>query len=260
MHTYQNTDAAFVNRLYSTFGALLALATGLLLALATSAPAGAQQRTYDSSAHTEKAQHHHGKLQANGRFESDHDQWPPQPRGIEAVAFQESATSLDEALANTAAQEAVRILAESTPIAPLLGERYSFLGRVSLASKENQHDTREVLTFFSQSANRTVEVTVDDGEIHAVEQITPEVYQPPLATDEVQAAVALARNHWLAADGGRVASFKGFGILAFRDEGDSGFYDSRVVYVTFHEHIDGRPEYIAYVDLSSKTILESWEE
>ena len=53
---------------------------------------------------------------------------------------------------------------------------------------------------------------------------------------------------------------QGFVIMAYRAQGATGFYDSRVVYVTFHENLEERPEFLAWVDLSKGQILKATED
>ncbi len=64
---------------------------------------------------------------------------------------------------------------------------------------------------------------------------------------------------------GRIQQLEGYGILAFKPSselasGEKGFYDTRVAYVSFHEHIDARPEFIAWVDLTEGSVLKSRED
>lgn len=73
-------------------------------------------------------------------------------------------------------------------------------------------------------------------------------------------AVTIARAAFQSAGYLRVSVLEGFGILALPSEGPQAFSTHRVVYVSFHTHEDAPPEYVAWVDLTERTVVESWEE
>ena len=140
-----------------------------------------------------------------------------------------------------------------------LGARYSYLGIRQETPKGEAASDKTVATYFSHSNNVTVEVTVEDDWVTNIERILAGEYQPPLGPDEVEAAIELAKD-WMRANGhSSYARLEGFTILAFPPEGEI-FYDSRVAFVSFHKHVDARPEFIAWVDLTKQTILKAQED
>ena len=204
----------------------------------------------------EKKRHFHGQLRSNGRFLSTQQDFPPQHKGIERITYMHSSEDGADHDRRARIHELIRRDAASRT---LLGERFAFIGIVEVATKDNPSDTRRKATYYSHSNNQTVEILIQDDAILSSNTFAAREYQPPLAEDEVRAAVSIARQHWSSHDGGRVSTMAGYGILAFEPDG-SGFFNDRVVYVTFHRSLEDRPEYVAYVDLTGNTVIRSWEE
>ncbi|MEZ4622887.1 MAG: hypothetical protein R2867_46335 [Caldilineaceae bacterium] len=70
----------------------------------------------------------------------------------------------------------------------------------------------------------------------------------------------MARAYFAAQGETHVYELRGFVIMAYQPQGTTGFYDSRVLYVTFHESLEERPEYVAWVDLSHETVRKAFQE
>jgi hypothetical protein len=110
-------------------------------------------------------------------------------------------------------------------------------------------------TFFSYDNNLVVEVFLQEREVIFINRRNPREYQPPESPEEVEQAVALARE----ALGRRVAELTGTAILAFpvSATGEPTFYDRRVLYVAFYERLDAAPLFYALVDLTNQEVLEA---
>lgn len=203
-----------------------------------------------------KERHFHGQLRANGRFISTQKDFPPQHKNINGVTYYR----IEEDQDLRERRDRMRALTEqSDEVRALLGRRFTFIGIVPLANKGNELDPRNKVIFFSHSLNQTVEALIEDHTLLSTSTIEAGEYQPPLSQTETNEAVDIARDFWSSQDGGRVANMRGFSILAYEPTG-SAFFDTRVAYVTFHRSIEGRPEYVAYVDLTNRTVIRSWEE
>ncbi len=212
--------------------------------------------TPEVSAQENKERHFHGQLRANGRFISTQQDFPPQHKNINGVTYYR--IEEDEELRER--RDRMREITEqSDEMRTLLGRRFTFIGIVPLANKGNELDPRNKVIFFSHSLNQTVEALIEDQTLLSTSTISPADYQPPLSQAETNEAVDIAREFWGTQDGGRVANMRGFSILAFEPTGNA-FFDTRVAYVTFHRSVEGRPEYVAYVDLTNGTVIRSWEE
>jgi hypothetical protein len=184
--------------------------------------------------------------------------WPPQPSGISNVKVLTTADG--ETARTTAAATRTERLERGARLRPEVG---AALGRRFVRIAMTQDDLKTAipgtnhLIYFSHSRNATVDVSVDDnGSLRAVRTIAASDYQPEIADEEIAAATDIARAYFMAAGESRVTSLKGFGILAYRPEG-RGFYDSRVLYISFHPDSDSPPQMAAWVDLSHQKVLRT---
>ena len=190
------------------------------------------------------------------RFTGNSGTWPPQPKNIEnVVSFTDNQPQVSAASMQLA--HTTQVAAANAAVQSLLGARYTHIGTVSRSDKGDEGNSTEIVTYFSHSSNSTIDVQIKDGLVVSTAAISPLEYQPPLTTDEIDDAVAIARSYWAAGGHDRVAELEGFGILGLKP---AGYYDVRVVYVSFHINADARPEYVGYVDLTNQAMLESWEE
>ncbi len=129
------------------------------------------------------------------------------------------------------------------------------LGDVANLIAVEQSGDGTQLVYYSLSTNQTVDIMVADGQITSLETYAPDTFQPELSVDEKNAAIDLAREHWETRRDGRISTLQGFSILAFQPGG--AYYDTRMVYVSFHVDEDARPELLTWVDLAAGEIIKS---
>ncbi len=227
--------------------------TGLVIYITP--PLTAQFLANETSSHSSNHRH----LDVN-RFTKIGGNWPPQPKNMENIVWlRDSSLVRSNSIINVG--EIEKNLATNVSE---LGDRFTFVSTKS-ADEKNSSSSEKTATFFSHSNNTTVKVRTDQGSIKEIVEISPSQYQPPLTVEEVKDAVKIARES-LQNDGfSRIQQLEGYGILAFKPSselasGETGFYDTRVVYVSFHEHIDARPEFIAWVDLTEESVIKSRED
>ena len=198
--------------------------------------------------------------------------WPPQPRGIANVVIHSSVKEEE----NDRTSKKVRMdhLEQKAKRAVFgLGNRTT---RITLINKDEKTDkddrnghekedknTGKVVSqmaFFSHDRNAAVEVGFDaDERIGDVKFIPPSEYQPEVSDEEVAEAAQLARNYFIRQGFKRIAGLRAYGILAYKPDGN-GFYDTRVIYVSFHKHDDAPPQLMAWVDLTNQQVLQIREE
>ncbi len=142
-----------------------------------------------------------------------------------------------------------------------LGNRFT---RVAVVDQDDKEDTDETvvsrLVYFSHEKNATVEVGFDADEKLETVTITPaKDYQPEITDEEIKDAEKLARKYFIRHGFKRITGLRAYGILAYKPEG-TGFYDTRVIYVSFQKDDDAPPQLMAWVDLTNQQILEVREE
>jgi hypothetical protein len=186
--------------------------------------------------------------------------WPPQPRGMRNAVLLSNPE--EEALVDAtrrgraAGQE--RVAVARAEVRQALGTRYTRAAVVEGRDKSGAARASR-LVYFSHSTNQTVEVTVDGQQVRGVRSIPAAEYQPEITDAESAEAEALARAHFASLGAARVAELRAFGILAYQPTG-TGFYATRVLYVSFHADSDAPPEYVAWVDLSQRRVLRARQE
>ena len=180
--------------------------------------------------------------------------WPPQPKGITGVQAFKSA-ELEGALSAELEAEFVARLSQKGDVRAALGQDYVFLQSEQVSHKGET--PRTIAVFYSYSNNQTVEVSEFENK-HEIRTFVPNAYQPPEGEQEVTAAVNLAKIKLLEKGYEKAGRLGGGALLAFAGgaAGESGFFHSRVLYVTFASGPDTLPEYFAYVDLTNKSVLE----
>lgn len=197
------------------------------------------------------------RLDDDGRFTGPGEVWPPQPRGatdivhrsaadIAPVEVQAKLEQLDAAAAPT--QSPSEVLAADDDVAAALGERHNLIAAETI-------DGADRLVYYSLSTNQTIDVTVETGAVTALTLHAPGDFQPELSHDEKLAAVDIARSHWESKGDARIDGLQGYSILAFQPGG--AYYDTRMVYVSFHIDEDSRPELLAWVNLATGEIRKS---
>ena len=210
-----------------------------------------------SSGLTEEARIAHSHF--SDRFTTIHEGWPPQPKAMGDVTWlTDSSRFVSQEIHQTAAGNTVA--QESVEVRAALGARFTYLGTGGIHTKGQADQAQERVTYFSHTQRATVEVLVSDGWVAEVTSTPAADYQPPLIPAEVTQAVTIARDALQSVDHSRMSMLEGFGILALPSEGPQAFYAHRVVYVSFHAHEDAPPEYVAWVDLTEQTVVESGEE
>lgn len=192
------------------------------------------------------------------------ESWPPQPVGIAAIATVSAAPNdsvVGAALVaeRSAMADAEAIALASAAVQDALGAEFVHATTVHSdlkgATAAAKADAEVRVAYFSYSNNSTVEATVAKGAITAVTTVAAQVYQPEPTVAERTRAVDIARSYFLDHGESRVDALQGYVIMAYRPQGATGFYDARVLYVTFHENLEERPEYLAWVNLSTGTVL-----
>lgn len=186
--------------------------------------------------------------------------WPPQPPGRTKVKdlsdphFEQNR----QARQQKRFAELEQAIPAGSRLAQALGQKFR---RISITDEKEKNSTQGTtrFTYFSQDNNLTVEVLFDGSSIQSFKLIDPREYQPEITDEEIADAVDLARSYFLSVGLARVQTLTAYGILAYRPEG-KGFYDSRVIYVSFHAGEDAPPKMIAWVDLTNRTILNAREE
>ena len=187
--------------------------------------------------------------------------WPPQPRGITNVVIHSNVEQEKEGRGiKRARMDRLEQIAKTEPRAnQALGNKFT---RITVIDKEDKKNGKVVsrMVFFSRDKNATVEVEFDDKEkMQAVTSMPAWEYQPEITDEEVTEAAELARTYFLNQGLVKIAGLKAYGILAYKPKG-IGFFDTRVIYVSFHKHDDAPPELAAWVDLTNQVILKTREE
>ena len=190
----------------------------------------------------------------------ENDTWPPQSRGIENVIGLSNPGSASRALQK---QRRRADLAEGRAmdrpeVRSALGDRYIRSAFIEADPKAGPSDTAQ-LVYYSYSHNETVTVTLDKQRVRSVSRVPPSEYQPEITDEEIAQAEGIARTHFLNAGHGRVSELQAFGILAYKPTG-KGFYDRRVIYMSFHVNNDAPPEFVAWVDLTSRRVMRARQE
>lgn len=186
--------------------------------------------------------------------------WPPQPRGMSnPVALNNPAGERRVADARKRRAAELDRMAQGRPdVRAALGRRHS-PPAVTLDTDRAMKAGEGRLVYFSHTNNSTVEVLLSGHRVSTVRSIPPAEYQPYVTNEEIAEADSLARAHFNNLGKARVAALEGYGLLAHLPTG-TGFYDTRVVYMSFHANREAPPEYEAWVDLTRQTVLRTREE
>ncbi len=197
------------------------------------------------------------KLDNDGRFTGPGEVWPPQPKDATDIVERSAADITPEPQATRlatldaaapAGQAPSDVVASSAEVRAAIGQTNNLI-----AVEEIDGTTRMI--WYSLSNNQTVDVVIEGGQVTSLETAAPGTFQPELSDAEKDAAIALARAHWVGRGDRRIDGLMGFSILAFQPGG--AFYDTRMVYVSFHIDEDERPELLTWVDLVSGDVIKS---
>lgn len=197
---------------------------------------------------------------AHGDEHHENKTWPPQPTGIDDVIdySNEASEQSMSALGFTRMQ----VLDYSAKLDPrckkALGKRYTQVAMIDKQDEKTGKVVGSTLIYFSHDKNKTVEIEFANNKVKNVKSTPARKYQPEITDEEAIQAQDLARNYFLDKGITTINELKAYSILAYKPE--VGFYDTRVIYVTFHEHDDAPPQYRAWVDLTHQTIIKTGEE
>ncbi len=186
--------------------------------------------------------------------------WPPEPRGISNVIIH--ADVAQERNIQSLTSDRMLVLEERTKNNPTasryLGKKFK---RMTLIKKDDKKTGSVVdeIVFYSYDKNATVKVEFADENIKSVKSIPAQEYQPEITDEEATEAEKLARTYFVNHGVSKAADLKAFSILGYKPEG-AGFYNTRVIYVSFHNNEDTPPEFMAWVDLSNQRVIKTREE
>lgn len=203
---------------------------------------------------------------ATAHFHPATESWPPQPEHLVDVTWLPGEASATVRAAQVQAAQAEAAVLNEATVQAALGERFvrsttitnQPKGAAAAGSAGAQATTQVV--FFSYTRNATIEVTVQEGEITEIKELPAAVYQPEPTTSEKAHAISLARLYFRTAGHQRILQLNGYVIQAYEPEGTTGFYNARVLYVTFHADITSRPEFGAWVDLTNEGVIKSFHD
>lgn len=186
--------------------------------------------------------------------------WPPQPRGMQDAMLLSNPGS-DTLAAQLREQRAAaleRIALARVQVRQALGGRFA---RVGVAEDEDKvrTPTTSRLVYFSHARNSTVELLLDGQTVRSITSTPAAVYQPEITEQEASQAEGIARAYFASVGESGVEQLQAFGILAYQPSG-TGFFDTRVLYISFHRNSDAPPEYAAWVDLTRQTVLRTRKE
>lgn len=202
--------------------------------------------------------HHHASEHLNrSRFAALGDEWPPQPKSMRNIVWNDISPVLDR-MAELRANNDVAL--RNAQVQDALGERFAYIGTEEMARKGNMGRTDVRNTYFSHTYNQTIEVMVEQNQVTDIRTMDASEYQPPLAQEEIDEAIEIARAYFAEQGVARVAELQGFTILTYPGEGEGIFHNNRIGYVSFHPDSDTPPEFVAWVDLTEQVVVESREE
>lgn len=187
--------------------------------------------------------------------------WPPQLRGITNVVVHSNIEQerIGRGLERARMDRLVRKARTAPEVNRALGNTFTPIAVIDKDDKTGGGAVTQMV-FFSRENNATVEAEFDKGEaVRAVRSMPAWEYQPEIADEEAAEAAALARIYFLTQGIAKAAGLKAYSILAYKPEG-KGFFDTRVLYVSFHRHDDALPELAAWVDLTNQLILKARQE
>jgi hypothetical protein len=182
--------------------------------------------------------------------------WPPSPRGTTETILLSNLAEEGRARQRYEPYFAKVVSAYVTDprLAQALGRRFM---RVTAIELESAGGPRAVkLVYYSYDNNVTVEVFVVNDNVVRVTTTPASEYQPEITSEETELAAEIARKYYTAQGNTRVIALQHFGILAYRPEGN-GFYDTRVIYISFHLDSSSVPEFVAWVDLTSQKVMKA---
>ncbi len=188
----------------------------------------------------------------HGRFTAQSEGFPPQPLEVGNVR----SLSASAVRRNAADDLTVTLAARDRRVRAAMPARTELVGVEHLDEKSDDPGGA-LVTWFAYpeegTGGATVRALVVDGDVRSVRLTPAGLWQPPLTGDEVERAVEIARSSWTAGGNDEAAGLQGFTIHAM--EADGTYPDTRLAYVSFHDHVDARPRLVSWVDLSSGQVI-----
>lgn len=198
----------------------------------------------------------------SGHVKKPVEGWPPQPQGATNVRNLSDGSFADRRRMDrdTRFSRLEERFKRDPRLRQLAGRKMTPLFIVEDEDKADERRGRHTrYQFFDRAANATVTVVETAGGESRVESTPAATYQPEITEAEAAEAIALAKRYFVQHRMPRAAQLQGFGIQAYRPEGN-GFYDGRVVYVSLHVNSDTDPEYVAWVDLTRQQVFQARKE
>ncbi|MGD9852268.1 MAG: hypothetical protein AB7T38_13485 [Nitrospirales bacterium] len=179
---------------------------------------------------------------------------------------------------------ALRTAAEQDPtVKTELGERYGFIAMEEVAANQcritvqeegsaprnasnhpSKQDKVHRLTYYSYTHNSAIHVCLKENNVVSVQRDSRKGYQPEESPEEIEHAIALARQDPRIAQD--VRNLFGHAILTSPEEyryfwvSDEAGFGNRVLWVTFSETAESLALFFARVDLTTDTVLDAGKE
>lgn len=198
----------------------------------------------------------------SGHVKKPVEGWPPQPQGASNVVNLSDGSYAERRRMDreTRFSRLENRFNRDPELRGLAGRKLTPLFILESENKADARSGRETrYQFFDRAANATVTVIEPASGAARIESTPASTYQPEITEAEANEAIALAKRYFVQQKMPRAAQLQGFGIQAYRPEGN-GFFDGRVVYVSLHVNSDTDPEYVAWVDLSRQQVLRARKE
>ncbi|MGB1252658.1 MAG: hypothetical protein ACPG8W_18740 [Candidatus Promineifilaceae bacterium] len=243
----------------ASIGVLLILSLGIyLVSRPEEPPAFASERPIiPTQTHNHSTHAHLGHIPEEGRFTSQGEQWPPQPKFAQDVALRDPAATGRSAHVDREVTAADAVLNDAA-VLDIVGDRYTFINSAAQVTKWKTDVSQFLVTLFSYTHNLTVEVLVENNAVLDITTYAAEVKQPPLRQNEVDQSIDIARAYWLAEGHDEVETLQGFTIQTFPTDGDDvAFFETRMTYVSFHVDSTQAPLLLTWVDLSAEKVTQS---
>lgn len=188
--------------------------------------------------------------------------WPPQPDGIKDIVVfsnpeKEKVLKIRERNRDVEKEKPVKLRGD---VRRALGKRFS-KAIIAVNEPKDGSDPTTTVTYFSHSKNTTVVVDMvgeKKQKVTNVKVIPAGEYQPEPTEEEYAEAKKIAYAYFASVGQKRASELQAYGILAHPK--DKSFYDTRVIYISFHINSDSPPEFVALVDLTNQKVIEAREE
>ncbi|HUG85795.1 MAG TPA: hypothetical protein VMM13_14625 [Euzebya sp.] len=191
-----------------------------------------------------------GRHDDHGRFSARAEGFPPQPVDLAGQASV-AVTPRSQAAANGALRTALA----DVEVRRALGADPRLVGVEEVSDKSGGAPPAFRVTWYAPHDDHSVTTVVQGAGVVSVDRTPAAEWQPPLTAAEVDDAIAIARAHFVEAGRSGMAQLEGFAMAPM--DPDGSFPATRMAYVTFHAHVDARPQLLTWVDLSTGTVTDS---